>query len=77
MKNLKHVCLAVLLFVSLLTVMVGLGINAFSDNSPEMLTYEIVDEKVIITKCDASVTEIVIPLEINLRGQLTFLILHL
>ena len=65
MKNLKHVCLTVLLFVSMLTVMVGLGINAFSDNSPEMLTYEIVEEKVIITKCDASVTEIIIPLEIN------------
>ena len=65
MKNLKHVCLAVLLFVSLLTVMVGLGINAFSDNSPEMLTYEIVEEKVIITKCDTSVTEIIIPTKIN------------
>ena len=65
MKNLKHVCLAVLLFVSLLTVMVGLGINAFSDNSPEMLTYEIVEEKVIIKKCDASATEVVIPAEIN------------
>ena len=65
MKNLKHVCLAVLLFVSLLTVMVGLGINAFSDNSPEMLTFEIVEEKVIIKKCDASATEVVIPAEIN------------
>ena len=51
MKKLKHVSIVVLMFVALLTVMVGMGIHAFSDNTPEMLEYDIVDEKIIITRC--------------------------
>ena len=58
MKKLKHVSIAVLLFVSLLTVMVGLGINAFSEG----LEHSVADGKVTITKYEA---DAVIPTEID------------
>ncbi len=58
MKKLKHVSIAVLLFVSLLTVMVGLGINAFSEG----LEHNVADGKVTITKYEA---DAVIPTEID------------
>lgn len=60
MKTLKHVSIAVMMIVSLIVLMIGLGTTASAETLGE-LTYTVADGKITITDCSETATDVVIP----------------